>query len=295
MSAAETLVSAAFSMWRKRMSYYREYVETEQGIPAKIYYGGSGMDQLRYPMHWHSHLEFDLVLEGCICGKAGGREIRAEAGEIFFANSGELHETDATVSPIMRSVTVLLSDQLLMEYGADLERYCFVIEKGSSQEKELAERILRAARVYQKKEEFFELELSILLRQICLLLLKECRMEKENTAICGTEYRNVKKVKKAISYMEEHYDTAISVSQMADVMAMTPAYFSRFFKNSTGETFHRHLTRIRLNHARTMLEQTEDGMTEIAFACGFPNIKSFIEAFKKEFGCTPAKYKKDKK
>lgn len=277
------------------MSYYREFVETERGIPAKIYYGGSGMDQLRYPMHWHSHLEFDLVLEGCICGKAGSREIRADAGEIFFANSGELHETDATASPVMRSITVLLSDQLLTECGADLERACFVFEKGSSQEKELADIIRKTARVYQKKENYYELELSILLRQMCLILLKECRMEKEDTAVRGMEYKNVKKVKKAITYMEEHYDTPITVSHMGDVMSMTPAYFSRFFKNSTGETFHRHLTRIRLNHARTMLEQTEAGMTEIAFACGFPNIKSFIEAFKKEFGCTPAKYKKDKK
>ena len=290
------MVSAAFSMWwRKRMSYYREYVETERGIPAKIYYGGSGMDRLRYPMHWHSHLEFDLVLEGCICGKAGSREIRAEAGEIFFSNSGELHETDATASPVMRSITVLLSDQLLTEYGADLERDCFVFEKGSSQEKELADIIRKTARAYQKKEDYYELEISVLLRQMCLILLRECRMEKEDTAIRGVEYKNVKKVKKAITYMEEHYDTPITVSQMGDVMSMTPAYFSRFFKNSTGETFHRHLTRIRLNQARTMLEQTEAGMTEVAFACGFPNIKSFIEAFKKEFGCTPAKYKKDKK
>lgn len=35
------------------MEYYQEMVETEAGIPARIYYGGTGRDKLYYPLHWH--------------------------------------------------------------------------------------------------------------------------------------------------------------------------------------------------------------------------------------------------
>ena len=76
------------------MEYYQEMVETEDGIPARIYYGGTGRDKLYYPLHWHRKLEFDLVMEGRIRGRVNGKEQSAGPGEIFFVNSGELHETD---------------------------------------------------------------------------------------------------------------------------------------------------------------------------------------------------------
>lgn len=277
------------------MEYYRERVETERGIPARIYFGGSGIDQLRYPLHWHSNLEFDLVLEGCIRGRAGNRQIEVGPGEIFFANSGELHETDATGAERMRSVSVLLSDELLREYCPELDDFYFVIPQGSPQEKQLAEIILECADIYRRKESFYELDLSIALRKMCRILLKECSQIRKDRMRSESEYKNVKKVKKSIAYMEENYENPISVKEMGDVMGMTPAYFSRFFRKSTGQTFHGYLTYIRLDHAKERLEHSEEGITEIAFACGFPNVKSFIEAFKKGYGCTPAKYRKDKK
>lgn len=274
------------------MEYYQEKVKTEDGIPAKIFFGGSGLDKLHYPLHWHHNLEFDLVLEGCICGKAGSKAVRAEKGQIFFANSGEIHETDGSGVRIMRSITVLLSDELLREYCPDMDSYYFSFEKGSAQEKKLAEKILECAKIYQEKKQYYELELSIILRQMCLILLRECCYEKSASAITGNEHKNIRKVKKAIRYMEEHYENTISVQDMGQVMGMTPTYFSRFFRQSTGETFHSYLTRIRLYRAKRELLESDAGITQISFACGFPNVKSFIEAFKKEYGCTPAKYRK---
>lgn len=277
----------------QRMEYYCENVETEKGIPARIFFGGRVEDRLRYPMHWHSNLEFNLVLEGCIRGRAGNKEMEVHPGEIFFANSGELHETDATGKPAIRSVSVLLSDTLLREYCPDLDAYYFSFEKGSDQEKKLAGLILECAKLYEKKERFYELELAIAFRKMCCVLLKECMQEKSSGFYTENEYRNVRKVKKSIAYIEEHYENPISVKEMGELMGMTPTYFSRFFRKSTGQTFHHYLTYIRLEHARQKLEQSDDGITEIAYASGFPNVKSLIEAFKKEYGITPAKYRRD--
>ncbi len=274
------------------MEYYQEKVKTEEGIPAKIFFGGSGLDKLHYPLHWHHNLEFDLVLEGCIRGRVGAQAVRAEKGEIFFANSGELHETDASGANPTRSITVLLSDALLREYCLNLDSYYFTFEKGSEQEKKLAEKIRQCADIYKGKKEYRELELAIVLRQICLILLRECRCKKSSSERMGSAYKNIRKVKQAITYMEEHYENALSVQEMGRVMGMTPAYFSRFFRQSTGETFHSYLTKIRLYRAKRELLKSDAGITQIGFACGFPNVKSFIEAFKKEYGCTPAKFRK---
>ncbi len=277
------------------MEYYREEIETDALVPAMIFYGGGSADKLRYPLHWHQNLEFDLVLSGSICGRISGQATKANPGEIFFVNSGDLHETDGGQDGPLRSITVLLSDELLREYCPQFSELYFEIEKGSSQEMRLAELIRNCATVYDEKQPYYELELSVLLRQICLLLLKECGRKKSVHDPAALTYKSTKRVKKAITYMEENFENRISVEDMGRVMGMTPSYFSRFFRNSTGQTFHAYLTHIRLIYARRILLEQEETITDIAMNCGFPNVKAFIDAFHREYGTTPAKYKKDKK
>lgn len=276
------------------MEYYQEMVETEDGIPARIYYGGTGRDKLYYPLHWHRNLEFDLVMEGRIRGRVNGKEQSAGPGEIFFVNSGELHETDGSGERILRCVTLLLDEQLLEEYCDELDRICFVIEKGSPQEKRIAMLIQECARIWKKKENYYELELAIRLRQICCILLRECAKSREDgTRLRIQEHQRLKRIKQAISYMEQNYEKNLSIQSMGNYMGMTPAYFSRFFKNSAGQNFHEYLERIRVCRAKEELEGGDGAVTEIAFLCGFPNVKSFINAFKKEYGTTPAQYRKN--
>lgn len=277
------------------MEYYHEKIETESGIRARIYYGGSNLDKLRYPLHWHESLEFNLVLEGEIRGKINGKPTIACKNEIFFVNSGVLHETDATGCQSMKAVTILLADDLLREYCPDLDLWQFEIKQGSDQQKRIAERIKNCAEIHRKKEMYYELELSSELMQICLILLRECRQKKSSLQDGMDDWKKIRRIKDAISYMEQHYENEISLNQIAQIMGMTPTYFSRFFKMASGQTFHSYLTWIRLRHAQQMLLNQEETVTEIAMNSGFPNVKAFIEAFKKEYGMTPTAYQKDKK
>ena len=274
------------------MEYYHEKIETEAGIPARIYYGGTGRDQLRYPLHWHHNLEFDLVLEGCIRGKIGGKPVEVHAGEFFFVNSGELHETDASGEGIMRSITVLLSDELLKEYCPDLEKWRFEIDQGSIWQEKIAGLIQQCAKIHSAKEPFYELQLAIELRKICLILLQECRTERTADGSAAAVRKSTKRIKKAISYMEQNYESVLPMKEMAEVMGMTPSYFSRFFHQSTGQTFHSYLTWIRLHHAQQQLLEGDWSITELAMNNGFPNVKAFITAFCREYGMTPAKYRR---
>lgn len=274
------------------MNYYQEKIEIDSIIPARIYIGKSKGDNCHYPLHWHNNLEFDLVLEGMIKGKINRKQIIVHAGEFFFVNSGELHETDANDRNQICSITILLSYNLLNEYCSDIDLYYFDFIGNEYAQKEVKNLIIECAHLYQEKKEFYELEISIVLRKICSILLKECKKKKQDVNYNKYEQKSMITIKKAIAYMEKNYENDISLKNIADEIGMAPTYFSRFFKRTTGETFYCYLNKIRLYYAHKELINSDASITEIALNNGFPNVKSFIESFKKVYKVTPVKYKK---
>ena len=275
------------------MKYYQEKIETELLIPARIYFGQSKTNNCHYPLHWHDNLEFDLVLSGTIKGRINGKLIEVQAGEFFFVNSGELHETEAIDKNTINAITILLSYDLFKEYSNDIDSYYFDFTGNEVAKKKVRNLIIKCADVYKKKNEFYELEVSIILRQICEVLLKECRKKREDVNFNRYEEKSMANVKRAITYMEKNYDVNFSLKDIANEVGMAPTYFSRFFKKTTGETFYCYLNKIRLYNAHKELINTDSSITEIALNNGFSNVKSFIEFFKKVYGVTPAKYKNE--
>lgn len=275
------------------MKYYRERIDLNLEIPAKIYVQKGQHSNNTYPLHWHSNLEFNLVLKGRINGRIGGRSITVNADDIFFVNSDELHETDAEHGCDINAITVLLSKNILKEYCPQIDDYYFDISNAVVKS-EIKSLILKCGTVFEEKNDFFELELSYLLRQLCLVLLRNCRRKRKSFGINKFEQENMTNIKRAISYMEQNYESAVTLNDIAGEIGMSPNYFSRFFKKTTGETFYSYLNRIRVFHAENDLLGTDKSVTEIAFDNGFPNTKSFIEMFKKVHNQTPAKYRKQK-
>lgn len=274
------------------MKYYQERIETDSVIPARIYIGRAQGGNCHYPLHWHNNLEFDLVLSGRIKGKVNGRQVSAGEGEFFFVNSGDLHETDAEDNSKMNAITVLLSYDLLKEYCPDADAFSFDFSGKDAAKSTVKELLMECARLYTEREEFFELEISIVLRKICSVLLKECRMKKQAAGYGRSEQKNIINIKKAIDFMEKNYTEELSLQKVAAEIGMAPTYFSRFINKTTNETFYGYLTKIRLYHAYMELAGSDASITEIAMNNGFSNVKSFIGAFKKIYKITPAKYRK---
>ncbi|HEX3021061.1 MAG TPA: AraC family transcriptional regulator [Lachnospiraceae bacterium] len=273
------------------MNYYLERIEIDSVIPAKIYPGTSRGGSCHYPLHWHDNLEFDLVLEGAVRGRVNGRQVEVKEGDFFFVNSGDLHETDVDDRSRIRAITILLSYDLIKEYDPDVEAYFFDFAGNDEAKRKVGDLILECATVYQEKSEFYELEVSIILRRICCILLKECRKARQRVNEYRREQKSITNIKKAITYMENNYMEEISLQSLASEMGMVPTYFSRFIRKTTGDTFYSYLTKIRLYHAYMDLINTNTQITEIALNNGFHNVKSFIEAFKKLYKVTPAKYR----
>ena len=106
----------------------------------------------------------------------------------------------------------------------------------------------------------------------------------------NVESRRIKKVHK---YLITHYAEEIRLSQVAKLVGMSEASFSRFFKQRAGKCFTDFLIDIRIGSAIRLLVDSEQTIAEICFKCGFNNISNFNRIFKKLKGCTPKEFREN--
>ncbi len=92
-------------------------------------------------------------------------------------------------------------------------------------------------------------------------------------------------------YIKANFHQAISLKEVAQLVALTEPSFSRYFKQSTGKTFTQFVTEYRLIHASKLLSEGEDSISTIAMDCGFNNFSYFNKSFKKQFGKTARQYR----
>lgn len=93
-------------------------------------------------------------------------------------------------------------------------------------------------------------------------------------------------------WISEHPDGDLSVDALAARVRLSPRHFARAFHAETGVPPGRYVDRIRLEHARRLLEETSGGVEEIARASGYGTPETMRRAFLKALGTAPAEYRR---
>ena len=106
-----------------------------------------------------------------------------------------------------------------------------------------------------------------------------------------TEEKSLSVVEKAKQYIEENYAKDLSLDEMSREADVSPYYFSKLFKEETGENFIEYLTNVRIENAKKLLTQSGYSMKEICVAVGYQDPNYFSRIFKKNVGETPTEYK----
>ncbi|GAA3310211.1 hypothetical protein GCM10020219_015450 [Nonomuraea dietziae] len=79
---------------------------------------------------------------------------------------------------------------------------------------------------------------------------------------------------------------------MAEAVCASPFYISHLFAEERRTTFLRHLTGLRLRHARRLLTTTALPVDVIAARTGYPSAKALRGAFRRHVGCSPTEYRR---
>lgn len=95
-------------------------------------------------------------------------------------------------------------------------------------------------------------------------------------------------------YIEQHLCEEITLSQLADIVSLTPNYFSYVFKKTNGISPWKYINAKRIEKAAWLIVSDNEKLTmlEIAARCGFNNTANFNKIFKQMKGFTPTQLKK---
>lgn len=99
-------------------------------------------------------------------------------------------------------------------------------------------------------------------------------------------------VEAGLSYIFEHLTDEIRLSTAARPAHMSEPTFSKYFKSATGLTFSQMVKKLRIAHARQLLDTTNRTITQIATLSGYNNIANFNRQFHSEVGATPSSYRR---
>lgn len=97
-------------------------------------------------------------------------------------------------------------------------------------------------------------------------------------------------VDSAKEYIYQHFTEAITLSQIADSLHVSPNYLSKVFHEAVGESYIKFITRIRMEYAAELLTDSKEHIFAIAEKAGYYNLKHFNFVFKEFYNLTPTEY-----
>jgi AraC family transcriptional regulator len=99
------------------------------------------------------------------------------------------------------------------------------------------------------------------------------------------------KLQQAVDYINAKSCENVSLTEISTELDMSPYYFCRLFKKSTGITPHQYLIQQRVERAKQLLRQPENKIADVAMDCGFANPSHFAKHFRKYTGVSPKQFR----
>ncbi len=130
---------------------------------------------------------------------------------------------------------------------------------------------------------------STLLNQIRSNSYKQSYSFMPPRAASSTGFALVEKVNRVL---ENQLSEAISISQIADTLAISESHLRKRFKSLTGVSLGSHLLHYKLNRAVKLLARSDASLTQISVECGYESLAAFSRSFKSKLSISPSQYRK---
>ena len=101
-------------------------------------------------------------------------------------------------------------------------------------------------------------------------------------------------MKTAVDYLNDnYYKPDLALGEVASHAGFSEKYFSTLFTRKMGSSFSSYLKKLRIHHAKVLLQGTQQKMKEISQSVGYNSVEYFVRVFSAEMGMSPSAYRKE--
>jgi AraC-like DNA-binding protein len=242
---------------------------------------------VRHSFARHSH---DYYVVGYVeWGAQSYRYQRARhvtsVGEIFLVHPGEPHTGEAAAADGYVYRTVYPRAALMQQAAEDIGLSGLPYFKHAViRDDSLNARVLRFHRALAEEAAALEVESHLLAALTCLI-----RRYADQRSSVPTVRAERATSRTAREYMDAHFDTDISLSQLSALVHRSPFHFARTFAHDVGLPPHVYLDMVRVCKARELLDRGSS-IAETAVAVGYGDQSHLTHRFKRLLGITPGQY-----
>jgi AraC family transcriptional regulator len=99
------------------------------------------------------------------------------------------------------------------------------------------------------------------------------------------------RLRRVEEYVQANFDSGISLSDLAKVAGLSRMHFAAQFRAATGYSPREYLLNQRIEHAKSLLLNTETPLAQVALTVGFSSQAHFSTVFKRITSETPARWR----
>ncbi|HWZ03856.1 MAG TPA: AraC family transcriptional regulator [Mucilaginibacter sp.] len=239
-----------------------------------------------------------------------GAKNQVDSNKVFFINRGSalaVRTTEVESTPVLLFFNSRLPDLVLysLEFGDEvmLEKpfdnlpYDFSYLERIHTDDNLHQTILSLIELGTSCSSFASLQADMTIRNLFEeLLMKNQDAYKRSQNIqavkASTRLEIFKRVASAKDWMEQNYQTDITLEDISSKAAMNSQHFLRMFKQVYMITPHQYLIDLKLKKAKELLETTQLPINDVCQTIGFESVFSFSVLFKNRFGTAPSYFRK---
>ncbi|MFK9119334.1 helix-turn-helix domain-containing protein [Peribacillus frigoritolerans] len=271
-------------------------------FPFSFVYQDTKSPQNELSDHMHDHYEIVYVYNGKGTFFIGDVFYDMQQGDVFLIPNNTIHRALPNKDDPVTSTIIFFSPTLIYKDMVDDSfsyLHLFDLTKKSKNYK---------ISLPQKEQEKLKEQLQLILqettsqligsRHACLLIVHQIILDLYRIRINGKEdlsegSYSSEWIKDILIYINEHIDEPLTLTALAQKALVSPAHFSRVFKETTGIGLIVYLNTKRIIKAKELLLETNHTIAHIAEMCGFESMPQFYRTFKKYNEKTPATFRKE--
>ncbi len=283
------------------MDPFRKRFESS-AFPFSLVYKDTKNFQSELPDHVHDWYELVYVYRGKGTFFIDQTFYEMRQGDLFAIPGNTIHRAfpdheDPVTSTAIFFNPILVQQAALGDTFSYLngfkqckERKSYKFEQSVEQQQAVESDIDRMFTELNHKPIGYRHAIVLDLQKLLLLLIREFGvndLQHPDVMAIGPKWMN-----DTLVYIEAHLNEDIGLASLSQLVSVTPAHYSRVFKQRVGMNVSEYLITKRIVRAKELLLETDSNVSIIAEECGFESLPHFHRMFKRMLGMTPAVYRR---